>query len=178
MEWGGSTASTRPGDVQRHLRRHRRTLRFDPKTSASSCPACLTGLGSVSRVSHPPDGLLPALPFRPCCLASTPKRDHEVHAGITLGVWEPSRAFPRNCSRNASRRPQPSCRWPPSAPPNECRPDGNDDADREPASSPSVWPRRLPKGTLDSRAYHRSPSCHPDRDRPPKQASQDRPRHR
>jgi hypothetical protein len=60
---------------------------------------CLTRLRSVSRVSHPPDGLLPR---RPCGLVSCRWRS-----------WgSPLQSFSLCRSRSASRRPQPSCRQP------------------------------------------------------------------
>jgi hypothetical protein len=54
---------------------------------------------SAFRISHPLDGFLPPLPFRPCFVP------------VTLMGLLPFRAFPSRRSRYASRRPLPSCRF-------------------------------------------------------------------
>jgi hypothetical protein len=81
-----------------------------PKKMRSSHSLCLSACCSVLRVSHPLDGLLPARARRPywplhlaCARASTSCRLHS---------WGflPFEAFPSFRSRNAFRRPPPSCR--------------------------------------------------------------------
>lgn len=86
------------------------TIHADPKTLVSGCPACRTGLGSAYRISHPLGGLLSSEPSRPCARPPLPKQRRTHHADDTLGVLGALQSFSPNRSRNASRRPQPSCR--------------------------------------------------------------------